>query len=378
MDSNNQIIKNIDKSMDLAEKLGNLDDLSVEENKFLNHLFQSLFDLRFEITYYLRSYKRKFELIEEDLKEFTSQINKFNADIKNTILTSNSTRYTELNKLLAELSSQFSVIVSNFNKEYDDFDKNFIRLFVNFTHKNNNDDETEDDKTEDDEKRVNDDVTCIFELIENSKEAREMLKTFIRDRPRFRPVLDEMSKRLKSLKLSDDIEMSIMNVIVQAKVNNDFDPDSLLSSLECLHYKIVSDASVIEFINIACLELKMFKLNRESYFVDFKIELAKRFVNSNTQKSKPEKLAELKSQIVKHRINNKELINDHVDMLTSKRDSLPTFESRLMDTLSSTIDRMYLRFDSLYISDDLTDLYLQIHERFHYEKEIYDRSGSRY
>lgn len=128
MDLNNQIINNINKSMNLIDTIrrsDKSDDLSAEEHKFLMYFFQSLVHLRSEIPYYSNSSERKLDL------ESVNQINQFIIDIKNDILTSNSTRYAELNKILAELSSQFSINGSRFDKEYDDFSINFINFLSN-------------------------------------------------------------------------------------------------------------------------------------------------------------------------------------------------------------------------------------------------------
>lgn len=229
---------------------------------------------------------------------------------------------------------------------------------------------------------VDADVSYMFKLIEHNEEAIELLKKCIRDRPRFNPVLDEildeMSKQIKCPNLTDDTKMSIMNVIVQSKATKNFDSESMLLALRNLRVDI-SNKCVIDFIKSATFQLKMFEINCKLHFNGYKIKMLELFVGLNDKKySTPEKLEELKSQIVKHRINNKKMINDHANMLTVTRDTLPTFQSRLMNTLSTTIDMMYSDFDPLYISDDLLDLYLQIQERYHYEKQIYDQTGLNY
>lgn len=365
MDLSNQIIKNIDKSMDLIDtirKSDKSDDLSLEENEFLAYFFQSLFHLRFEIQCYSNSSERKFELIKLDLKS-VSLINQFNIDIKNAILTSNVTRYAELNKILAELSSQFSINSSRFDKESDDFSINLIIFFVKYS--NHYYDEIDDNEKQ----MVDTDVSYMFELIEHNQEAIELLKKCIRDRPRFKPILDDMSKQVKCLKLTDDTEMSIMNVIVQSKVIKNFDFESMLLALQNLSVDI-SNKDVIDFIKSALFQLKKFEIEYKLHFNGYKIKIFELLVGLDDKKrSTPEKLEELKSQIVKHRINNKKMINDHANILTKTRDMRITFDSVLLNELSSTVDNMTGKIDSLFISDDLTDLYLQIQERYHHEKK---------
>lgn len=367
MDLSKQITENIDKSMDLIDKFrrnNTSNDLSIEENQFLECFYQSFVKLNDENNYYSYSSGRKFDLIEFDLQEFVSLINKFNIDINSTILTSNPTRYAKLSKILAELSSQFSIIISNFDKEYDDFDKNFIRFFVNYS--NHCDNEINNDEKQ----MVDTDVSYMFKLIENNQDAIKLLKKCIRDRPRFKPVIDKMSEQLKSLNLSNDINESIMNVIVQSKAIKNFDSNSMLLALRNLRVDI-SNKDVIDFIKTAVFELKKFELGYKLHFNNTKINIFNLLVGLNDKKhSTPEKLAELKSQILTQRINNKELINNHAGMLTSTRDTSLTFKDRLKDALKTTIDMMHPSFDSLYISDDLIDLYLQIQDRYHYEKEF--------